>query len=77
VSGRATLHEQVQASTEFVALRRRRRAFVFPVTAAFPLWYLAYVLLASDARELMAPPVVGAVSLGLTRGGTPRWRSTR
>jgi uncharacterized membrane protein (DUF485 family) len=65
---RATLHERVQASPEFVALRRRLRGFVFPVTAAFLLWYLAYVLLASYARELMATPVLGAVNLGLVIG---------
>jgi uncharacterized membrane protein (DUF485 family) len=65
---RVTPHEQVQADPEFVALRRRLRGFAFPASAAFLLWYLAFVLLASYARELMATPVVGAVNLGLVIG---------
>jgi uncharacterized membrane protein (DUF485 family) len=63
-----TPHEQVQATAEFVQLRRRVRGFAFPVTAAFLLWYLAYVLLASYARDLMATPLLGAVNLGLVIG---------
>lgn len=66
--GRGTPYEQVQASPEFAALRRRLRGFAFPATAAFLLWYLAFVLLASYARELMATPVVGSVNLGLVIG---------
>jgi uncharacterized membrane protein (DUF485 family) len=66
--GVRTVHEQVQAAPEFVELRRRLRGFAFPVTAAFLVWYLAYVLLASYARDLMARPVLGAVNLGLVVG---------
>jgi len=63
-----TIHEQVQATPEFAQLRRRTRGFAFPVTAAFLLWYLVYVLLASYARDFMATPVLGAVNLGLVIG---------
>ena len=66
-SGR-TVHRQVQATPEFAQLRRRVRGFAFPVTAAFLLWYLAFVLLASFARDLMATPVLGAINLGLVIG---------
>ena len=65
---RATLHERVQAGPEFRALRRRMRGFAFPMAAAFLLWYLAFVLLASYARDLMATPVLGAINLGLVIG---------
>ncbi|WP_344422072.1 DUF485 domain-containing protein, partial [Amycolatopsis minnesotensis] len=41
-----TKWEEVQASPEFVELRRRLRVFVFPMTVVFVVWYLAYVLLA-------------------------------
>jgi uncharacterized membrane protein (DUF485 family) len=64
----ATLHERVQAGPEFRALRRRLRGFAFPMSAAFLLWYLAFVLLASYARDLMATPVFGEVNLGLVIG---------
>jgi uncharacterized membrane protein (DUF485 family) len=63
-----TVHEQVQATPEFAQLRRRVRGFAVPVAAAFLLWYLAYVLLASYARDLMATPLLGAVNLGLVIG---------
>jgi uncharacterized membrane protein (DUF485 family) len=65
---RATLHERVQTGPEFRALRRRMRGFAFPMAAAFLLWYLAFVLLASYARDLMATPVLGAINLGLVIG---------
>ena len=38
------------------------------MTAAFLLWYLAFVLLASYARELMATPVSGVITVGLLVG---------
>jgi uncharacterized membrane protein (DUF485 family) len=65
---RPGLHERVQAGPEFRELRRRMRAFAFPMAAAFLLWYLAFVLLASYARELMATPVLGGINLGLLIG---------
>ena len=63
-----TLHERVKAGPEFTELRRRLRRRVFPLTAAFLLWYLAYVLLASYAREFMATPVSGGITTGLLVG---------
>jgi uncharacterized membrane protein (DUF485 family) len=65
---RGTPHERVQDGPEFRALRRRLRGFAFPVTVVFLLWYLAYVLLASYARELMSTPVLGGINLGLVIG---------
>ena len=64
----ATVHERVQAGPEFTELRRRLRGWVFPMTAAFLLWYLAYVLLASYAREFMATPVADGITVGLLIG---------
>ena len=58
----------VQNSAEFVELRRRLRSFVFPMTAAFLAWYLAYVLLATYARGFMATKLVGNVNVGLVLG---------
>ena len=65
---RGTLHQRVQAGPEFALLRRRQRRFVFPMTALFLLWYLAYVLLVSYERDLMDTPVLGAINLGLVIG---------
>ena len=65
---RRTPHELMKESPEFVTLRRRLRGFAFPMTALFLLWYVAYVLLASYARDLMATPVLGGINLGLVIG---------
>ncbi len=63
-----TVHERVRATPEFIELRRRQRRFVFPMTAAFLLWYLTYVLLACFARDLMAVPVADGINVGLVIG---------
>jgi uncharacterized membrane protein (DUF485 family) len=63
-----TVYEQVQDSPEFATLRSRLRRFVFPMSALFLIWYLAYVLLASYAREFMAAKVLGNINVGLIIG---------
>ena len=60
--------EAVQAEPDFQELRRRLRAFVFPVTGLFLAWYLLYVLLATYASDFMATPVLGNINLGLVLG---------
>jgi uncharacterized membrane protein (DUF485 family) len=60
--------ERVQASPEFVQLRRRLRRFVFPMTALFLLWYLLYVLLADYAHGFMSTKVAGNITVGLIFG---------
>jgi uncharacterized membrane protein (DUF485 family) len=61
-------YQRVQASPEFCALRGRLRRFVFPMSALFLLWYLAYVLLASYARPFMATKLTGNITVGLVLG---------
>lgn len=63
-----TVYEEVQDSAEFADLRSRLRRFVFPMSAAFLIWYLAYVLLASYARDFMAIKVLGNINMGLVIG---------
>jgi uncharacterized membrane protein (DUF485 family) len=63
-----TVYEQVQASPEFVALRSRLRRFIFPMSVAFLVWYLVYVLLASYAPAFMAIRVLGHINVGLIIG---------
>jgi uncharacterized membrane protein (DUF485 family) len=68
VRNEQTLHELVQASPEFGELKSRLRRFVFPMSAAFMLWYLGYVLMASYAPQIMAIPVLGYINLGIVLG---------
>lgn len=61
-------YRAVQQSEEFQRLRKRQRGFVFPVLGACLVWYLAYVLLAIYAHELMSTPVWGSVNLAMVLG---------
>ncbi len=63
-----TGYDEFQSSPEFVELRRRFRVFVFPMSAAFLIWYLAYVLLATYAPTFMATKALGDITIGLIIG---------
>jgi uncharacterized membrane protein (DUF485 family) len=58
----------VQASPDFVELRRRLRRFVFPMTGLFLVWYLVYVLLADYAHGFMSTKVFGNINVALIFG---------
>ncbi len=58
----------IEESADFVVLRRRLRGFVFPMTAAFLVWYLLYVLLSDYAHGFMSTKVFGNVNIGLIFG---------
>jgi uncharacterized membrane protein (DUF485 family) len=61
-------YREAQASPEFQELRKRFRAFAFPMTVAFLAWYLLYVLLSTYAPDFMGRPVFGNVSVGIIFG---------
>jgi uncharacterized membrane protein (DUF485 family) len=63
-----TVYQEVQRTPEFQELRHRLRGFVFPMSAAFLLWYLLYVLLASFAPAFMATKLWGNINIGLVIG---------
>ncbi len=58
----------VQASPEFVELRKTLRGFIFPMTVAFFLWYALYVILSAYARDFMGTKVVGNINVALIFG---------
>jgi uncharacterized membrane protein (DUF485 family) len=58
----------VQRSDDFVLLRRKVRSFIFPMTAAFLLWYALYVLLSAYARGFMSIKIVGNINVALVFG---------
>jgi uncharacterized membrane protein (DUF485 family) len=57
-----------QRSPEFAELRRRFRRFAFPMTVAFLVWYLLFVLLSTYAHDFMSKQVFGNVSVGILFG---------
>jgi uncharacterized membrane protein (DUF485 family) len=58
----------IEESADFAVLRRRLRGFVFPMTAAFLVWYLLYVLLSDYAHGFMSTKVIGNINIGLIFG---------
>ena len=63
-----TSYVAVQASPEFVGLRKTLRGFVFPMTVAFFLWYALYVILSAYARPFMSIKVLGHINVALIFG---------
>ncbi|MGH3453432.1 MAG: DUF485 domain-containing protein [Nocardioidaceae bacterium] len=61
-------YERIHASEDFAELRRRYRGFAFPMTVAFMVWYLLYVLASSWANDFMATQVVGNINVALVFG---------
>jgi uncharacterized membrane protein (DUF485 family) len=59
---------EVQQSEEFGRLRHIVRRFVFPMTAAFFLWYALYVLLCAYARGFMDTKIAGNINVALVFG---------
>jgi uncharacterized membrane protein (DUF485 family) len=58
----------IEESADFAVLRRRLRNFVFPMTAAFLIWYLLYVLMSDYAHGFMSTKVFGNINVGLIFG---------
>nr|WP_086022498.1 DUF485 domain-containing protein [Streptomyces xiaopingdaonensis] len=61
-------YTEVQQSQEFGELRRTYRTFVFPLTIAFVIWYVLYVLLSNYAGGFMGTKVVGNVNVAFVFG---------
>lgn len=61
-------YEAVEQSHEFQQLKYRFRRFVFPWSVAFMVWFFAYVLMSTYAKDFMSQPVFGLVNVGLIFG---------
>ena len=55
----------VERSPKFRDLRGRYRRFVFPMGAAFLIWYFLLMYAAGWHREWMATPVWGSINIGM------------
>ncbi|RAJ59009.1 uncharacterized membrane protein (DUF485 family) [Streptomyces sp. Amel2xB2] len=64
----AAVYLAVQRSDSFQQVRRRYRRFVLPVSVAFLVWYLAYVVAATAAPGLMARPLAGVFNVAMAAG---------
>ncbi|MGW1677732.1 DUF485 domain-containing protein [Saccharopolyspora sp. NPDC002376] len=59
---------EIAQRPEFQELRSRLHRFVFPMSAAFLIWYIGYVVLAAYLPEFMAIRLVGEINVGLVLG---------
>nr|WP_082802071.1 DUF485 domain-containing protein [Herbidospora cretacea] len=64
----SSVYEQIRATDRFQELRRRYRSWAFPMTVAFLVWYLLYVVLSAFARDFMAIKVLGNINVALIFG---------
>jgi uncharacterized membrane protein (DUF485 family) len=62
------IYDRLHETAEFVELRRRFRAFVFPATVAFLSWYLLYVVMSNWATDFMSTKIVGNINVALVFG---------
>ena len=56
------------SSEEFRELRRTHRSFVWPMTVAFLVWYILFVVLGAFFHDVMSIRLIGNVNLGLVLG---------
>jgi uncharacterized membrane protein (DUF485 family) len=61
-------YRAAQDSPEFIELKQRFRRFAFPMTVAFLVWYLLFVLLSTYAHDFMSTEVLGNINVGLIFG---------
>ena len=59
---------ETQGSAEFAGLRKTLRGFIFPMTAAFFIWYALYVVLSAYARDFMSVKLFGHINVALIFG---------
>ncbi|WP_372345270.1 DUF485 domain-containing protein [Streptomyces sp. KL116D] len=64
----AGVYLEVQRSAAFQEVRGRYRRFVVPAVAIFFAWYVAYVVAATSAPDLMARQVAGSVNVAMVAG---------
>ncbi len=61
-------YERIHASREFQELKRRYIRFAFPMTVAFLVWYLLYVVASNWANDFMETQVIGNINIALVFG---------
>jgi uncharacterized membrane protein (DUF485 family) len=61
-------YQRIRATEDFGELKRSYLRFVVPLTIAFMVWYLAYVIASNWAGDFMATKVVGNINIALVFG---------
>ena len=64
----AAEYRYMQKTEQFQTLRSTFRSFTIPMTVAGLVWYIAFVLFATFAPEMVAKPVWGNINVGIILG---------
>jgi uncharacterized membrane protein (DUF485 family) len=64
----AARYNALRESADFRELRSSFRRFAFPMTAAFLVWYLLYVVCSAWARDFMGKQLVGVINVAFVFG---------
>lgn len=59
---------EMQQNPEFLDLKKTFRSFTFPMSIAFFVWYLFYVIFATYQPELMGKDMFMGMNLGIVLG---------
>lgn len=61
-------YERIHASEDFIHLKKTFLGFVIPLTVAFMVWYVLYVLLSIYATGFMGQVLFGNINVALVFG---------
>ncbi|MBM9464146.1 DUF485 domain-containing protein [Aeromicrobium sp. YIM 150415] len=61
-------YERIHATAEFAELKNNYRSFVLPMTVAFMVWYLFYVIASNWMPGFMNTQVFGTINIALLFG---------
>ena len=61
-------YERIRATDEFAQLKKSYLGFVVPMTIAFMVWYLTYVICSNWAPSFMNIKLVGNINVALVFG---------
>jgi len=61
-------YQRIHATDDFKQLQRAYRGFVIPLTIAFMVWYLLYVIMSNWAGGFMDTKVFGNINVALIFG---------
>lgn len=58
----------MQSDPKFLDLKKTFRSFTFPMSIAFFLWYILYVVFATYAGDIMGHTLWGHINVGMILG---------
>lgn len=61
-------YQRISRSDDFVELKKNYVGFAFPMTVAFMVWYLLFVVMSNWASDFMSTQLFGNINIALVFG---------